>query len=296
MSRPQDQDQVVKWLTIGLTLGAFANSYRHGVQWTLDHSPADQDEFWAWVIAALPEIMIVISVRLALRSLRDPRVWVIGGYAVGWTMWVNGAAAAGGLSGSVVALSPAWSALLALWAMDHRGPSDTEEPQVNDVDQAPEPRVSDEERARRAKSKALRKTRLKAQHVEDVDRLTVFERDEWTCHICNEPVDQSLRGDDPLGPSLDHVVPLAAGGAHSYANTKLAHTGCNRAKGPAHAQRETPRSIAIEWALTQPTWPTARQILDQFPNMSRSTAKRVKPPTEQTKTAVTATDREAVNA
>jgi hypothetical protein len=119
VNRPTDP--VVKWLTIGLTIGAFANSYRHGVSWTLSHSPEAQEPFWAWTIAALPELMIIIAVRLALRSLRDPRVWVIGGYAVGWTMWVNGASAAGGISGMVVALSPAWSALLALWALGHLG-------------------------------------------------------------------------------------------------------------------------------------------------------------------------------
>jgi 5-methylcytosine-specific restriction endonuclease McrA len=30
---------------------------------------------------------------------------------------------------------------------------------------------------------------------------------------------------------LDHIVPLARGGEHSYANTQPAHPTCNRRKG-----------------------------------------------------------------
>lgn len=32
-------------------------------------------------------------------------------------------------------------------------------------------------------------------------------------------------------PSLDHVIPMSKGGAHSYANTQLAHWLCNVTKG-----------------------------------------------------------------
>lgn len=226
----EDQDQLVKWLTIGLTIGAFANSYRHGVQWTLSHSPKDQDQFWAWVIAALPEIMIVISVRLALRSLRDPRVWVIGGYAVGWTMWVNGAAAAGGLSGSVVALSPAWSALLALWAMDHRG--------------SPEP----------------------------------------------EPEAQS--GSVELREPA-HLSPVEPGEPGS----KLGSNGLTEPGSRKGAQRGSraqhgPRARVQAWVNQQDQGLSLADLSRQFPDVSRATLKRV----DRTKTAVTATDREVVNA
>jgi hypothetical protein len=111
--------RIIRWATILLTIGAFANSYRHGVQWALEHSPEGQAQFWAWAIAALPEVMVLIGVMLALNRLSDPRAWVIGGTGVAWTLWANGASSAGGLSGMFVALSPAWAALMALWAMDH---------------------------------------------------------------------------------------------------------------------------------------------------------------------------------
>ena len=110
---------IIRWATILLTLGAFANSYRHGVQWASKHSPADQAQFWTWAIAALPEVMVLIGVMLALNRLTDPRAWIIGGTGVAGTLWANGASASGGVSGLFVALAPAWAALMALWAMDH---------------------------------------------------------------------------------------------------------------------------------------------------------------------------------
>lgn len=76
-----------------------------------------------------------------------------------------------------------------------------------------------------------RAERIKAATVERVDRLVVFERDGWICHLCTEPVDRTLSGRDRLGPTLDHVVPLSRGGEHSYANVKLAHRRCNVRRG-----------------------------------------------------------------
>ena len=35
----------------------------------------------------------------------------------------------------------------------------------------------------------------------------------------------------PHSATLDHIVPLAAGGAHSYANVQCAHFICNSVKG-----------------------------------------------------------------
>lgn len=78
---------------------------------------------------------------------------------------------------------------------------------------------------------ARRRSRVALQSTEDVDPLRVFERDGWRCHLCGRKVDRSLPGRDPMGQTLDHVVPLAEGGAHSYANTALAHKSCNSRKG-----------------------------------------------------------------
>jgi 5-methylcytosine-specific restriction endonuclease McrA len=56
-------------------------------------------------------------------------------------------------------------------------------------------------------------------------------RDQDTCRICGEPVDFSRRAPDPRAATIDHVIVLSKGGAHSYANTQLAHLQCNMAKG-----------------------------------------------------------------
>jgi 5-methylcytosine-specific restriction endonuclease McrA len=33
-----------------------------------------------------------------------------------------------------------------------------------------------------------------------------------------------------MGPTLDHIVPVSRGGAHTAANVQLAHSACNRRK------------------------------------------------------------------
>lgn len=50
------------------------------------------------------------------------------------------------------------------------------------------------------------------------------------CHICGEAIDYTLRYDDPRSFQLDHVVPLAKGGADAIDNAAAAHRACNSAK------------------------------------------------------------------
>jgi hypothetical protein len=78
--------------------------------------------------------------------------------------------------------------------------------------------------------RARRRTR-RGVTVERVDPRVVYERDHWRCHLCKKKVWPSRRRWDPLGPSLDHLVPLSLGGEHSYANVALAHLRCNVRKG-----------------------------------------------------------------
>lgn len=62
-----------------------------------------------------------------------------------------------------------------------------------------------------------------------VDR-DIFERDGWTCWLCNESVNQALPRTDRRGATIDHVIPLARGGADTPENVRLAHWECNHAK------------------------------------------------------------------
>lgn len=59
----------------------------------------------------------------------------------------------------------------------------------------------------------------------------LFERDNWTCQLCGDAVNPSLKYPDPMAATIDHIVPLVDGGEHSYANTQLAHALCNSLKG-----------------------------------------------------------------
>jgi 5-methylcytosine-specific restriction endonuclease McrA len=70
-----------------------------------------------------------------------------------------------------------------------------------------------------------KRARLLKAHVEDVDARVLFERDNWTCQICGEPTEG--KHPNPRSPSIDHIVALANGGEHSYANTQCAHLKCN---------------------------------------------------------------------
>lgn len=67
--------------------------------------------------------------------------------------------------------------------------------------------------------------------IEDVDPLVVFARDAWMCQLCSEPIDRTARWPDPFSPSVDHVIPLAKGGFHSYDNCQASHLRCNCIKG-----------------------------------------------------------------
>ena len=50
------------------------------------------------------------------------------------------------------------------------------------------------------------------------------------CHICGEPIDYTLRTPDPMSFEVDHVIPLAKGGADNITNKAAAHRQCNSKK------------------------------------------------------------------
>jgi hypothetical protein len=56
----------------------------------------------------------------------------------------------------------------------------------------------------------------------------VGDRDGWICHICREPVDPLV----PREASIDHLIPLSAGGLNRAENVALAHLSCNSRRGP----------------------------------------------------------------
>jgi hypothetical protein len=82
--------------------------------------------------------------------------------------------------------------------------------------------------------KVTRKAREKASRPETTRRVYfayICERDRWRCHVCGKRVSIKHEAPHPLAPTRDHIIPLARGGTHESANVKLAHYGCNSARG-----------------------------------------------------------------
>ena len=86
-------------------------------------------------------------------------------------------------------------------------------------------------------SKAVWRYRYRMQYgqfaITRTRRKAIYERDQWTCQLCNQPVDPSLPTSDPWAASLDHIecqawvlIP-----DHRDQNLRLAHRMCNSIRG-----------------------------------------------------------------
>ena len=85
-------------------------------------------------------------------------------------------------------------------------------------------------------AKSRRRARIRGREHEAIDPIRVFERGGWCCQLCHKrlrPEDRGTYKDE--APELDHVVPLAVGGSHTWGNVQLACRACNNAKGATPA-------------------------------------------------------------
>lgn len=84
-----------------------------------------------------------------------------------------------------------------------------------------------------------RRAKVKSALVDkDITLHELYIRDNGKCHICggvcdwNDHTQNNNRFSAGKNyPTIDHVIPLAKGGKHSWDNVKLAHFSCNSAKG-----------------------------------------------------------------
>lgn len=72
-------------------------------------------------------------------------------------------------------------------------------------------------------AQARRRIRIESTEIEPVSYAEVIERDGQVCHICEGNVAME-------NLTIDHVVPLAKGGAHIFDNLAVAHWFCNSRK------------------------------------------------------------------
>lgn len=80
-------------------------------------------------------------------------------------------------------------------------------------------------------SKYFSKRRRRAYRAGDyIDPLTVYVASNWTCHLCCGKIDPTLVSPDPMCATIDHIVPLGAGGRHTWDNIAASHKKCNEDK------------------------------------------------------------------
>lgn len=78
--------------------------------------------------------------------------------------------------------------------------------------------------------------RKRARHYggryEPFNLLQMFDRDGWRCQLCGRSTPRRLRGSAaPNAPEVDHIIPLADGGNHTWLNCQCACRECNIKKG-----------------------------------------------------------------
>ena len=91
----------------------------------------------------------------------------------------------------------------------------------------------------------MRRARKRGLPVEKISRAEVFERDNYTCHICQRLIED--------GPVIDHLIPLALPDSpgHVWANVAAAHAFCNSSK----CARVRPEDYELYLRLKQGTAP-----------------------------------------
>jgi DNA-directed RNA polymerase subunit RPC12/RpoP len=77
----------------------------------------------------------------------------------------------------------------------------------------------------------IRRARNRAAYVAPVLMDDIVTRDQHACQLCGKRVLAKHKYPHPLSASLDHILPIAAGGTHEPKNVQLAHLRCNLAKG-----------------------------------------------------------------
>lgn len=76
-----------------------------------------------------------------------------------------------------------------------------------------------------------RRARVRNAKIRPVYFHDIYKRDNGICQICHKQVYLNRGRYHPLSATLDHIIPLAKGGAHEPKNIQLAHRICNMKKG-----------------------------------------------------------------
>lgn len=102
-------------------------------------------------------------------------------------------------------------------------------------------------------------------------KLRIAERCDWTCQLCLEPIDPTIRFDyenpDPDRLVIDHIRPRAHGGSDDTRNLQAAHHRCNMRKGDRLISNEEFRALrATRDVSSSGTLPRPSEISKVLPN------------------------------
>lgn len=73
----------------------------------------------------------------------------------------------------------------------------------------------------------IRRARLASVLVVPYRSGDIFERDGYRCHLCGRMTRRDAVVPHPKAPTIDHLVPISAGGADAPLNVATAHFECN---------------------------------------------------------------------
>lgn len=78
--------------------------------------------------------------------------------------------------------------------------------------------------------------------IRDRDRAAI-RRTKPPCGICGGEIDYTIKSPDPESFEVDHIVPMARGGADVLANKQASHRRCNRTKWHSLPEDDAPRTF-----------------------------------------------------
>jgi 5-methylcytosine-specific restriction endonuclease McrA len=93
----------------------------------------------------------------------------------------------------------------------------------------------DHNRAAQAKWMRIKRKHRMTGGDSDISPARLYERDQRMCSLCHRVTDhprvwKQWRSSNkwmPNAPTVDHIIPLAKGGTHTWENVQLAHWSCN---------------------------------------------------------------------
>lgn len=160
-----------------------------------------------------------------------------------------------------------------MWNRAHPGLADTERECAtcgeSIAKQEHRAKIYCSERCSNLTNKKQRRYRLTGKAVERISLLEIFERDNWTCHLCSEPIDPEVERSNPEGASIDHIIPVsdAKYPGHVWENLATAHLRCNLSKQARVTQHDwnlyrhlLARRQELAWQPKRPAPPQPQQL------------------------------------